>query len=128
MLEGDGLITVRRKGEQSRELCRDSRSDLIEASMNQPSETRQTATVKLLLNSGKVLELNFPERGPAEALLADLGVPLRSDLSDDVSVTRVQGKPTFRAKNQLEWFLRLFLGLVFLIVYLVVTLKILHSQ
>lgn len=128
VVEGDQLISVRKRGDQTRELSRAPKSSLIEATMNQPGETRKSATVKLLLESGQLLEINFPERAPAEALVAELGVALRSDLSDDVSVTRHQGKPTLRPKNNWEWFLRLVLGLIFLVVYLVITYKILHTR
>lgn len=128
IIEGDQLISVRKKGEQSRELSRAPKSSLLEASMNQPSEHRKTASVKLLLDSGQLLEVSFPERAPAEALVTELGVPLRSELSDDVSVTRQQGKPTLRAKNNWEWFFRLFLACVFLVGYLFLTYKILHVK
>ena len=128
LVEGDQLVTVRKKGEQSRELGRVAKSSVLEASMNQPSEHRKTTSLVLLLQSGQLLEINFPERSQAEAMLADLGVTPRADLSDDVSVTRRQGQPTLRAKTKLDWFGRLFFGLIFLSGYLVLTLKILSIK
>jgi hypothetical protein len=40
--------------------------------MNQPSEHRKTTSLVLLLDSGRLLELNFPERSQAEALVTGL--------------------------------------------------------
>lgn len=127
LVEGDQLISLRKRGGQTRELSRVPRSSVIEASMNPPSEHRKSTSVVLLLDSGKLLEVNFGdgERGQAEALLADLGITPRADLSDDVSVTRRQGQPTLRGKTKWDWFGRLFFGLIFLVGYIVLTLKIL---
>jgi hypothetical protein len=53
---------------------------------------------------------------------------VRAELSDDVSVTRKQGKPTLRAKSNLDWMMRFGLGLVFLVVYVAITLKLLAGR
>ena len=124
-VEGDQLISTRTRAGQTSELGRAPKASVIEAVMSQPSEHRKTTTLVLLLESGQLLELNCPERSQAEALVADLDVPLRTDLNDDVSVTRKQGCPTLRAKNNFDWAVRFGVGLIFLVLYLVMTIKLL---
>ena len=81
------------------------------------------------LDGVRILDFTRVLAGPlSTALLADLGVTPRADLSDDVSVTRHQGQPTLRAKTKLDWLGRLFFGLVFLVGYLALTLKILSIK
>jgi len=124
-VEGDQLISVRTRSGQTRELSRVPKASVVEAVMSQPTEHRKTITLVLLLESGQLLELNCPERSQAEALVAELGVTPRTDLNDDVSVTRKQGRPTLRAKNNFDWAVRFGLALVFLVVYLGITLRLL---